>query len=102
MTDEAEHDADNDIRERIQKLLITGDNRLKQGVAPEKVRATYEQALALAREAGLEERIRPLVEIRLADLDRLQRSATTDPSGPPATLRADRFQPLRGIKETLQ
>ena len=50
-----------DVRERIQKLLITGDNRLKQGVAPEKVRATYEQALELAREAGLEERIRPLV-----------------------------------------
>jgi hypothetical protein len=61
-----------DVRERIQKLLITGDNRLKQGVAPEKVRATYEQALALAREAGMEERIRPLVEIRLADIDRLK------------------------------
>jgi len=60
-----------DVRERIQKLLITGDNRLKQGVAPEKVRATYEEALALAREAGMEERIRPLVEVRLADLERL-------------------------------
>lgn len=60
-----------DVRERIQKLLITGDNRLKQGVSPEKVRATYEEALALAREAGMEERIRPLVEVRLADLDRL-------------------------------
>ncbi len=62
-----------DVRARIQKLLITGDNRLKQGVAPEKVRATYEQALALAREAGVEDRIGPLVEIRLADLDRLQK-----------------------------
>ncbi len=62
-----------DVRERIQKLLITGDNRLKQGVPPEKVRATYEEALALARESGLEERIRPLVEVRLADLDRLQK-----------------------------
>ena len=60
-----------DVRARIQKLLITGDNRLKQGVAPDKVRATYEQALTLAREAGLEDRIGPLVEIRLADLDRL-------------------------------
>ena len=60
-----------EVHERIQKLLITGDNRLKQGVAPEKVRATYEEALALAREAGMEERIRPLVEVRLADLDRL-------------------------------
>ena len=50
-----------EVRERIQKLLITGDNRLKQGVAPENVRAMYEEALALAREAGMEERIRPLV-----------------------------------------
>ena len=60
-----------DARERIQKLLVTGDNRLKQGVALEKVRETYEQALAVAREAGLEDVIRPLVEVRLADLERL-------------------------------
>ena len=59
-----------DVRERIQKLLVTGDNRLKQGVDPAKARQSWEQALALAREAGLEERIRPLVEVRLADLDR--------------------------------
>jgi hypothetical protein len=59
-----------DVRERIQKLLVTGDNRLKQGVAPAKARESWEQALALAREAGLEERIRPLVEVRLADLER--------------------------------
>jgi hypothetical protein len=58
-----------DVRERIQKLLVTGDNRLKQGVAPAKARESWEQALALAREAGLEERIRPLVEIRFADLE---------------------------------
>ena len=59
-----------DVRERIQKLLVTGDNRLKQGVDPAKARASWAQALALAREAGLEERIRPLVEVRLADLER--------------------------------
>jgi hypothetical protein len=59
-------------RERIQKLLVTGDNRLKQGVAPEKVRESYEQALALAREAGLEESVRPLVEIRLRELAALR------------------------------
>ena len=58
-------------RTRIQKLLVTGDNRLKQRVALEKVRATYEEALEVAREAGLEESVRPLVEIRLADLQRL-------------------------------
>jgi hypothetical protein len=60
-----------EARERIQKLLVTGDNRLKQGVDPARARQSYEQALELAREAGLEERVRPLVELRLADLDRL-------------------------------
>ena len=56
------------MRERIRHLLVTGDNRLKQGVDPEKARESWEQALALAREAGLEETIRPLVEVRIADL----------------------------------
>ena len=64
---------DQDARERIQKLLVTGDNRLKQGVSATKARESYEQALALAREAGLEETVRPLVEVRLADLARLER-----------------------------
>jgi hypothetical protein len=66
--------AGDEARARIQRLLVTGDNRLKQGVAPEKARESYEQALAAAREAGLEEAVRPLVELRLADLDRLGRS----------------------------
>jgi hypothetical protein len=64
--------------EKIQKLLITGDNRLKQGVDPEKVRQSFLQALELAREAGLEEKVRPLVEIRLADLDRFSSAADED------------------------
>lgn len=58
-----------DARARIQKLLVTGDNRLKQGVDPAKARESWEQALAVAREAGLEEQVRPLVEVRLADLE---------------------------------
>ena len=70
-----------DARERIQKLLVTGDNRLKQGVDPVKARESYEQALQLAREAGLEDAIRPLVEIRLADLERLARESPR--SSPP-------------------
>jgi hypothetical protein len=74
--------AGDDARAKIQKLLVTGDNRLKQGVSPEKVRATYEEALAVAREAGLEESVRPLVEVRLADLQRLARESPR--SGPPA------------------
>jgi hypothetical protein len=59
---------EDDARERIQKLLVTGDNRLKQGVDPAKARESWEQALAVAVEAGLEETVRPLVEVRLADL----------------------------------
>jgi hypothetical protein len=70
-----------EARDRIQKLLVTGDNRLKQGVDPAKARQSYEQALAVAREAGLEDAVRPLVEIRLADLERLRGSA---PPGAPA------------------
>ena len=57
-----------EARARIQKLLVTGDNRLKQGVDPAKARESWEQALEVAREAGLEESVRPLVEVRLADL----------------------------------
>ena len=71
-----------DAREQIQKLLVTGDNRLKQGVSPQKVRESYEQALAVAREAGLEDSVRPLVEVRLADLERL--AAAPPPPGEPA------------------
>ena len=62
-----------EARQRIHKLLVTGDNRLKQGVSAEKARESYEQALAVAREAGLEDTVRPLVELRLADLERLER-----------------------------
>ena len=69
-------------RERIQKLLVTGDNRLKQGVSTAKARESFLQALEVAREAGLEDRIRPLVEVRLADLERLERESP--PPAPPA------------------
>jgi hypothetical protein len=69
------------VREQIQKLLVTGDNRLKQGVSSAKVRASYDQALELAREAGLEETVRPLVERRLADLERL--AGESPPPAPP-------------------
>ena len=71
-----------EARQRIQKLLVTGDNRLKQGVAPDKVRESFLQALEVAREAGLEESVRPLVEVRLADLERL--AGGSPPPAPPA------------------
>ena len=70
-----------EVRAKIQRLLVTGDNRLKQGVAVEKSRQSYEQALELAREAGIEDKVRPLVEIRLADLERLARAPS--PHEPP-------------------
>jgi len=71
-----------EARDRIRKLLVTGDNRLKQGVAAAKARESFEQALAVARAAGLEDEVRPLVEIRLADLERLERESP--PPGEPA------------------
>jgi hypothetical protein len=71
-----------EVRAKIQRLLVTGDNRLKQGVAAEKARESYEQALEVAREAGIEDAVRPLVEIRLADLERLARGPS--PPEPPA------------------
>jgi hypothetical protein len=69
-------------RAQIHDLLLTGDNRLKQGVAPEKVRETWDRALEVAREAGLEASVAPLVEIRLADLERL--APGSPPPAPPA------------------
>jgi len=61
--------AGDEARAKIQRLLVTGDTRLKQGVAAAKVRESYEAALAAAREAGIEYAVRPLIELRLADLD---------------------------------
>jgi hypothetical protein len=71
-----------EIRGQIQKLILTGDNRLKQGVDAAKVRDSYDAALALAREHGLEERIRPLIELRLADLEQ-QHAPGSPPPAPP-------------------
>jgi hypothetical protein len=71
-----------EARNLIQKHLLTGDNRLKQGVRRERVRESYLAALEVAREAGLEERVRPLVEVRLADLERL--APESPPPVPPA------------------
>ena len=74
--------SEDDLRSRIQKLLVTGDNRLKQGVDPAKARESWEQALALAREAGIEDAIRPLVEVRIADLDQRPAPGSPPPGAP--------------------
>ena len=83
--------AGDEIRAQIQRHLITGDNRLKQGASPAKARESYERALELAQQAGLEDAVRPLVEIRLADLDRaatdkrVDRSEQTETRAKPAS-----------------
>jgi hypothetical protein len=64
-----------DARAKIQKLLVTGENRLKQGVSLDKARESYEQGSPVTREAGVEESVRPIVEVRLADLERLSRES---------------------------
>ena len=72
---------ESEARQKIHDLLLTGDNRLKQGVSAEKIRQSYEQALALAVEHGLADTIRPLVELRLGDLERL--AGGSPPPAPP-------------------
>jgi hypothetical protein len=59
--------------ERIRKLIVLGDNRLKQGL-PGKARESYAEALKLAREAGIDNSVGPLIELRLADLDAQEQS----------------------------
>ena len=71
-----------DGRAKVQRLLVTGDTRLKQGVALTKVRESYLAALEAAKEAGLEDAVRPLVELRLAALD--EREAGSPPPAQPA------------------
>jgi hypothetical protein len=73
--------AQDEARQKIHDLLLTGDNRLKQGVSAEKIRKNYEDALEIARANGLEESVRPLVEIRLGDLERL--AGESAPDAPP-------------------
>ena len=67
-----------DANERIRKLLVLGDNRVRQGL-PSKARETFEEALALAREAGLEDTAGQLVTGRIEDLDRVEAGARKAP-----------------------
>ena len=54
--------------ERIRKLILLGDNQVRQGL-PAKARESYPEALELAREAGVDGSLGSLIELRLADLD---------------------------------
>ena len=59
--------------ERVKKLIIVGDNRLKQGGDDKfaKARGTFEQAQRLADEAGIGDRFRPFIERRLESIEQL-------------------------------
>jgi hypothetical protein len=56
-----------DAQDRVRTLLLRGDNLLKSG-DPERlprVIAAFEEALAVARDPSVDERVRELVERRL-------------------------------------
>ena len=63
-------DVTEEARARVRSLMLTGDNRLKQGgpVQARKARETYEKALAEFEAAEIgDEVIRGLIERRIAD-----------------------------------
>lgn len=59
---------DSDASDRVRTLLLRGDNLLKNGRSQDKAREAFEEARAVASEAGLDERIRELIERRLEQL----------------------------------
>jgi hypothetical protein len=71
-------DATDAARAHVRSLILTGDNRLKQGgpIQARKARETYEQALAEAEAAGVDDDlIRGLLERRIEDSRALEQSA---------------------------
>ena len=64
------------MRLALRSLILSGDNRLKQGgpVQARKARETYEQALAEAEAAGpADDLLRGLLERRIEDCARSKR-----------------------------
>jgi chorismate mutase len=71
-------DATDAARAQVRSLILTGDNRLKQGgpVQARKARETYEKALAEAEAAGVDDDlIRGLLERRIEDSRALEQTA---------------------------
>ena len=52
----------------MRTLLLRGDNLLKHGRSPDKAREAFLEARQVAADAGLDERIRALIERRLEQL----------------------------------
>jgi hypothetical protein len=64
--------SEDEARRRVRQLLLSGDNTLKNRTGEERIdraRARYEEALAVAREAGLDDAV-VFVQRRLDALDR--------------------------------
>lgn len=60
---------DSDAADRIRKLLLRGDNLLKNGRSPDKAREAFEQALRIATEAdGIDPRVAELAQRRLESM----------------------------------
>jgi hypothetical protein len=59
---------DSDASDRVRTLLLRGDNVLKHGRSPDQARKAFEEARRVAAEAGLDQRIRDLIERRLEQL----------------------------------
>jgi len=60
------------VDRQVRSLKSRWSKGKRQGVSAAKARESYEQALEVARAAGIEDAVRPLVEIRLRDLERLE------------------------------
>jgi hypothetical protein len=61
-----------DVRARVRALILTGDNRVKQGGdrLAARARESFEQALALAEQGGIaDDGLRAIIELRLQALD---------------------------------
>lgn len=56
---------DSEASDRVRTLLLRGDNLLKHGRSQDKAREAFEEARRIAAEAGLDERIRQLIEHRM-------------------------------------
>ena len=60
--------SDSPASERIRTLLLRGDNLLKHGRSEDKAREAFEEALRVAEEPSVDERIRELIRRRLEAL----------------------------------
>jgi hypothetical protein len=59
---------DSDAADRVRTLLLRGDNLLKHGRSEDKAREAFEEALRVAEEGQVDERVRQLIAHRLEQL----------------------------------